>query len=67
MNTVYLVGNISHYVELMEFPARDGGQPKTRVSFGLAADRPVMGGGEDFIHIVAWDVKARNLVRLSGS
>ena len=66
MNAVHLVGNISTDVELREFPARDGGEPKVRVTFVLAADRPVTDGGADFIRVVAWDVQARNLVRFNG-
>jgi single-stranded DNA-binding protein len=66
MNAVHLVGNISTDVELREFPARDGGEAKTRISFVLAVDRPAPDGGADFVRVVAWDVQARNLVRFNG-
>jgi single-stranded DNA-binding protein len=66
MNAVHLVGNIATDVELKEFAARDGGEPKVRAGFILAADRPVTDGGADFIRVVVWDIQARNLVRFNG-
>jgi single-stranded DNA-binding protein len=61
MNAVHIVGNIATDIELREFAARDGGEPKVRASFVLAADRPVTGGGADFIRVVVWDVQAQIL------
>jgi single-stranded DNA-binding protein len=39
VNAVHLVGNIASEVEVREFPARKGGEEKTRASFLLAVDR----------------------------
>jgi single-stranded DNA-binding protein len=65
MNAVHLVGNIASDIEVREFPARKGGDDKTRASFLLAVDRPVTDGDADFIRVVVWDVQARNLVRFN--